>query len=457
MSGGGSGGNGGTVTTGVGGTGVAGTGVAGTGTGGTGAAGTGTGGTGVAGTGIGGTSSGGGRGGGSAGAAGGRGGTSGADGSAAGGSASGGTRGGAGGSVPDAGQSDATGSDAASGSSTVVYVSGSSSTIRVLRLVAASGMLESASMTADGGSNPTYLALHPNKTFLYAVNESGANSKILAFAVGPAGALTKLPTNGEAATAPGQGPPHLSVHPSGKWIFAAHYGSGHTTVHPILANGGVGAPVYNDKTATAEAHQAMVDPTAKFLFVPCRTPNTIAQYRIDEATGTLTANNPARVTAPTSGTGPRHMAFHPSGKWAYVLGELNGHVVTYAYDGTTGLLSSPAEIPTTNNENSAAHIVVHPNGRFAFASLRRSNEIVTLTLDAATGRATVSAHQTTMISTPRDFTLDPSGQLLLVANQGSGNVVVFGINDADGTLAMRSAFATSGVSQPQCVLATTLP
>lgn len=351
------------------------------------------------------------------------------------------------------------GGDGAGGSAspTYVFASGNTSTIRTYRLDTATGMLQALSMTSDGGQSPTYLALHPNKKFLYAVNEAGASSKIIAFSVGADGALSKLATNGEATTAPGQGPPHLSVHPSGKWIFAAHYGSGHTTVHPITSNGGVGALVFNDKTANAEAHQAKVDPTGKFLLVPCRTPNTVAQYKIDEGTGTLTANNPPRVTAPTGNTGPRHMDFHPNGKWAYVLGELNGHVLTYAYDGTTGLLSNPTEIPTVDGENAGAHIVVHPNGRFAFVSLRKSNEITTLTLDATTGRPTVSAHQTTMISTPRDFTLDPSGQFLLVANQNSGNVVVFAINATDGTLTMRSAMTTSGISQPECVVAATLP
>jgi 6-phosphogluconolactonase len=300
------------------------------------------------------------------------------------------------------------------------------------------------------------LAFHPNKKFLYALNEAGANSKLIAFAIGAQGALTKLSTNGESPTTPGQGPPHLSVHPSGKWVFAAHYTSGHTTVHPILDNGGVGALAFSDKTATNEAHQAKVDPTGKFLLVPCRTPNYVAQYAIDEATGKLTANTPARAMAPTSGTGPRHLDFHPNGRWAYVLGELNGHVLTYDYDGTTGLLTNPKEIATKDGETSAAHILVHPNGRFAFASLRKNNEIATLTLDAQTGQPMVTAHQTSMISTPRDFTIDPSGQFLLVVNQGSGTIVVFDINQTSGALTMRSSSPT-GVTQPQFVGAIALP
>ena len=414
---------------------------------------TGSGGVGSGGSNSGGSSSGGSSSGGSS--SGGAGGAStGGRGGSGGGATGGGAQGGASSTGGRGGGGDGAGGAAAP---TFVFASGNSSTIRVFRLDTATGMLQAASMTTDGGQSPTYLALHPNKKFLYAVNEAGANSKIIAFSVGADGALSKLSTNGEATTTPGQGPPHLSVHPSGKWIFAAHYGSGHTTVHPITSNGGVGALVFNDKTANAEAHQAKVDPTGKFLMVPCRAPNTVAQYRIDEATGMLTANTPARVTAPTSGTGPRHMDFHPNGKWAYVLGELNGHVLTYAYDGATGLLSNPTEITTKDGENAAAHIVVHPTGAFAFASLRRNNEITTLTLDASTGRPTVTAHQTAMISTPRDFTLDPSGRFLLVANQGGGNVLVFAIDQTDGTLTMRSAMTTSGISQPQTVVAATLP
>jgi 6-phosphogluconolactonase len=312
-------------------------------------------------------------------------------------------------------------------------------------------------MTSDGGSNPTYLAFHPNKKFLYAVNESGASSKVLAFSIDAGGALAKLSQGGEAATAPGQGPPHLSVHASGNWIYAAHYGSGHTTVHPIMAGGGVGVPASNDKTATNEAHQAVQDPTGKFLFVPCRTPNYVAQYRIDAATGALTANNPARVTAPTAGTGPRHMAFHPNGKWAYLLGELNGHVVSYDYDGTTGLLANPQDVSIRAGETSAAHILVHPSGRFAFASLRSGNEIATLAIDAQTGRLTVTAHQTSMISGPRDFTVDASGRFLLVANETNGTVKVFDISDTDGSLTFRSSIATDGISKPQFVGTLVLP
>jgi len=385
------------------------------------------------------------------------GGRNGSGGVGTGGGATGGSSSGGNGSGGSASGGTGGGGDGGAAAPSFVFASGNASTIRVYRLDPATGMLQALSMTSDGGQSPTYLALHPNKKFLYALNEAGSSSKIIAFSVGTDGALAKLATNGEATTAPGQGPPHLSVHPSGKWIFAAHYGSGHTTVHPITSNGGVGALVFNDKTCASEAHQAKVDPTGKFLLVPCRTPNTVAQYKIDEATGMLTANNPARVTAPTAGTGPRHMDFHPNGKWAYVLGELNGHVLTYAYDGATGLLSNPMEIPTKDGENAAAHIVVHPTGKFAFVSLRKSNEITTLTLDATTGQPTVTAHQTTMISTPRDFTLDPSGRFLLVANQNSGNVVVFGVDQTAGTLTMRSAMATAGISNPQCVVAATLP
>jgi 6-phosphogluconolactonase len=358
-----------------------------------------------------------------------------------------------------AGGTSGAGGDAGGGApgTTYVYVSGSSSTIRTYRLNTASGTLEYSSINTDGGNTPSYLAFHPNKKFLYAVNEAGANSKLLAFAIDGQGALTKLATNGESPTAPGEGPPHLTVHPSGKWVIAAHYGSGHTTVHPIMANGGLGPLATFAKTASNEAHQAKLDPTGKFLMVPCRTPNFVAQYTFDEATGKLTANSVASVVAPTAGTGPRHMDFHPNGRWAYVLGELNGHVIEYDYDGTTGRLSHPQEIETEFGETSAAHILVHPNGHFAFVSLRKTNEIVTLSLNSQTGAPFALAHQTTMIDTPRDFTIDPSGQLLLVANQGSGDVLVFSIDQTGGRLTMRSKVATAGINQPQFVGAITLP
>jgi len=151
------------------------------------------------------------------------------------------------------------------------------------------------------------------------------------------------------------------------------------------------------------------------------------------------------------------MDFHPNGRWAYVLGESNGHVLSYDYSGATGLLSNPQELSIRDGEASAAHIVVHPSGRFVFASLRQTNELATLAVNAQTGRLTVTAHQSSMIAGPRNFTVDPSGRFLLVANSSTGTVKVFEISDTDGTLTFRSTMTTDGISQPQFVGALVLP
>ena len=366
-------------------------------------------------------------------------------------------RGGAGGGAAGRGGA---GGAAGAGGEVVVYVSGASSTISIFALDLTAGTLTSRG-TAAGGTSPTYLAFNPSNRFLYAGN--GGQGRITSFRIETGGALTSL---GDVSTAGMVGSmsymasvTHVSVHPTGNWVFAAHFDSGHVTVSSIVSTGVAAAPV-DVKRPANEAHQIISDAAGRHVFVPCRSGNVIAQYQFDSATGRLAASVPPTVQAAT-GAGPRHMAFHPNQQYAYVINELNGTTTSYLYDATTGLLSMPqslSNVPSGVNETSSAHIVVHPTGNFVYGANRTHNSIVMFRVDSGTGRLTSIGNETGggMVRTPRDFGMDPTGRYLLVANQGTSTVIVFRINTTDGTLT-RVGDPVTVPSMPQFAGAIALP
>ena len=310
-----------------------------------------------------------------------------------------------------------------------VYTSGSDSPeIRVLRFDLESGQLSAiASVEAAPGSG--YLAFHPNRKYLYAINR--APSKVVAYAINPAdGTLRRI---NDVTVEGAAGATHVAVHPNGKWVMVAYFGSGHVSIHPIREDGSVGELADLQQT-TAQAHHAMVAGGGKFLIVPCRDGNAIHKFALDEKTGKLTPT--AQVSVET-GTGPRHIAFHPSRGFAYVINESNGTMTSYVFDPVTAQLSDPqslSNVPAGISENAAAHVEVHPSGRFVYGSNRLSHSIAIYEV-ASSGRLQARGHETAggLVNRPRDFTLDPAGKWMLVANQGTAEVLVFRIND-DGSL-----------------------
>jgi 6-phosphogluconolactonase len=326
------------------------------------------------------------------------------------------------------------GDDAAAAKTYYVYVGGASE-ITTLTLDIGSGALSRKGMMG-AGSAPGYLAWDAEKKYLYAAQ--GSPGRVIAYAINRmTGALTRINDASTAGMGLMSGVTHLSVHPSGKWVLTAHFASGHVAVLPVREDGGVGTPVFIHRPAD-QAHQIISDAAAQYVFVPCRDGNVVAQYRIDVGTGRLMPNNPASVRA-APGAGPRHMDFHPSGKYAYVINEKNGTMTSYKYDAETGRLSDPATSRTTPagfSETAAAHVVVHPSGAFVYGSNRRHQSIVIFSVDEATGRLKLVGHEMGggLIDTPRDFTVDPTGRYLLVANQGRHTVLVFRIDQATGRL-----------------------
>ncbi len=349
-------------------------------------------------------------------------------GSSAGQTSSGGNAGASGGSAGDAGGGNG-GDGGTAPAQRFVYASGYGSDISILTLDTSTGALKSVG-SAPGGNSPSYLALAPNGRFLYAVNEASP-SRVIAFSIdASSGKLTEI--NRQNTT--GDGAPHLAVDPSGKWVTVAHYGSGHITVLPIQDNGGVGAASDTSRgpnDGCQKAHQAVFDRSGKFLFVPCLGSNYVIQFKFNA--GKLSFNEPSTVAIPG---GPRHLAFDPSEQHAYVISELESKLTSLQYDKATGLLSEAVTIPSVKQTvGSSGHVVVHPSGAFLYVSNRNENSIGLFSIDATSGRPTPVAFETSMIATPRDFTLDPSGQFLLSANQdGNQDLVVFRVAQSDGKL-----------------------
>lgn len=316
-----------------------------------------------------------------------------------------------------------------------VFIAGYNNMVTSFELNSSTGDMKELSRS-DCGKNPTYMSWHPSHKFIYAANEVSPG-KITAYSIDPKDGTLKLLNE---ASAGGNGPCHILVHPSGKWVFTASYGSGHIGITPINADGTLGTPL-EPVLGGKNAHQAVLDASGKFLFVPFLGSNQINQYKFDEASGKLTPNDPPSAPASAAKAGPRHIAFHPSGKFAYVINEQGSTVDSFNYDNSKGLLSNPQSIPTVPEGTdmkgkSTAHIVVSPDGKFVYGSNRGHDSIVIYSVNPETGRLTFVGHETggAEIKTPRDFALDLTGKFVIVANQAAENITVFKRDEAKGTL-----------------------
>ncbi|HMV46621.1 MAG TPA: lactonase family protein [Blastocatellia bacterium] len=319
--------------------------------------------------------------------------------------------------------------------------------IYVYRMNPADGQLTRQSATGNDISNPSFLAIDSSKRFLYAANESGEflgkkGGGLTSFAIDQkTGALRKL----NAVTSPGV-PCHVSVHPSGKFVLAANYGGGNVVIYPVKADGSLaeasdvaqhsgkgGDPKRQDGP---HAHSIMLDETGTFAFAPDLGIDRVMIYRIDAKNGKLVPNG---FAATKPGAGPRHFDFHPSGKFAYVISELNSTVTAFAYDKAKGALKELQTISTLPADFKAtsycADIHVHPSGKFLYGSNRGHNSIVIYAIDGSTGKLTLIGHESTRGNWPRNFGIDPTGQFLLAANQNSNSIATFRIDERTGKLA----------------------
>ncbi len=309
----------------------------------------------------------------------------------------------------------------------------------------ATGKLSKPEVAAEIPS-PSFLAIHPNHKYLYAVSEQGGKDggKVTAFAIDPkTGKLTKL----NQQPSGGSGPCHVVVDLAGKTVLVANYGSGSCASYPLHADGKLGeagsviqhkgSSVDKSRQEGPHAHSINVDKNNKFAFVADLGLDKVFVYKLDSDKGTLTPNDPpCCVTEP--GAGPRHFAFHPSGKYAFVINEMAQTLTSMKYDADTGVLTKIASYSTLPGEpvkgNSTAEVVVHPNGKWVYGSNRGHNSIVCFSINEKTGELKAVGWQGKGINTPRNFAIDPTGQYMIVGNQGSNRALLFKIDQKTGEL-----------------------
>jgi 6-phosphogluconolactonase len=297
--------------------------------------------------------------------------------------------------------------------------------------------------------DPSFLAIHPGRKFLYAVNELGEfqgrkTGGVSALSIDAStGKLTLL--NQQSSV--GNGPCHLTVDKAGKNVLVANYGSGLVACLPIRSDGSLepasssiqheGKGTNPDRQGGPHAHSINLDAANRFAFAADLGLDELLIYKFDADKGSLTPNDPpfAKV-AP--GSGPRHFAFHPNGKFAYVISEMANTVTVFAYDAEKGALDPIQTISTLPDDfrgtSYTAEVQVHPSGKFVYGSNRGHNSIAVFRVDPVSAKLTAAGHQATLGKNPRNFALDPSGSYLLAENQDSDSIVVFRIDPESGGL-----------------------
>jgi 6-phosphogluconolactonase len=312
----------------------------------------------------------------------------------------------------------------------------------------ATGELANRALAAET-KNPSFLAIHPNRRFLYAVGEletfqGKSSGAISAFAIdAKTGDLTLL----NQQSSGGPGPCHLIVDKEGKHVLAANYGGGSVCGLPIDADGRLGkatafiqhhgSSVNKQRQEGPHAHSINLDAANRFAVVADLGLDKLMIYHYDAHKGSLKPNDSPSAGI-EAGSGPRHFAFHPDGRHAYVINELASTVTALDYDAERGELKPTQTISTLpkdfHGETTCAEVQVHPSGKFLYGSNRGHNSIAVFTIDPKSGKLTAAGHQTQDIKIPRNFGIDPTGAYLLVANQDANSIVVFRINAETGEL-----------------------
>jgi 6-phosphogluconolactonase len=332
------------------------------------------------------------------------------------------------------------------------HVDGKSRGIHIFRFDTETGELHHQA-TVLGGVNPSYLALDPERRYLFAVNETGdyathTSGQVTSFLIdrqsGELEMINQQPSMGAS-------PCYVTVDATGRYVLVANYNGGSVSMLPVQAGGALGAPsafIQHEGTSVnpqrqdrPHAHSIVVDPGNHYACAADLGLDRILIYRLDLENGKLIANHEQPWARVKAGAGPRHFTFHPNGQYAYVINEIDSTMTAFAYDGSRGTLRELHTLSTLPDDfegkSWCADVHVHPSGRFVYGSNRGHNSLVVYAVDEATGKLSLVDHTSTEGIYPRNFAIDPSGQFLLAANQNSDNLVVFRIDPKLGKLALQ--------------------
>lgn len=322
--------------------------------------------------------------------------------------------------------------------------------VYVSRFNTATGELTEPQLAAEAG-NPGFLAIHPSKKYLYACGDvTSAEGKkaggISAFGIdSKSGKLTLI---NQAATT-GAGPCHVSVDKTGKVATISNYGSGSISSYAIKEDGSVspevsffqheGSGADPKRQAGPHAHSVNFSPDNRFAFACDLGLDKVLIYKVDTASGKLTPNDPPFAKTPAGG-GPRHLAFHPSGKFVFVNNEMGMSETVFAYDAEKGALTEVETVSTLPEADrgmkglSTAESVAHPNGRVVYVSNRTHDTIAVFACDPATGKLTLLQNVPVEGKIPRNICLDPTGKWLIAAHQDSATAALFKVDQDSGKL-----------------------
>lgn len=343
------------------------------------------------------------------------------------------------------------------------YTGKESKGIYACRFHPSTGRLTPVELAAET-VNPSFLAVDPAQRYLFAANEIGdyqgaKSGSVTSFAIDRhTGKLTPLNT---VATR-GADPCHLTVAKDGRHALVANYTGGSVAVLPVKPDGMLGeasdfvqhhgSSVNADRQSGPHAHNLVLTPDNRFALVADLGLDRVMVYRFDSEKGTLAPNDPP-FGGVKAGSGPRHIALHPNGRFAYVISEMGNIVTAFDWDGRKGSFHELQTVPTLprdfSGENTTAEITVHPSGRFLYGSNRGHDSIVVYRIDPAKGTLTFVEDVPTLGREPRNFALDPTGRYLFAANQNSNTVVLFRVNPRNGRLT--PAGEKVDVVSPVCV------
>jgi 6-phosphogluconolactonase len=313
-------------------------------------------------------------------------------------------------------------------------------------------------------SGPGFLAMHPDRNTLYAVGALKGKPCAAAYRVSRKGKVAALEFLNSVESGDG-GSAHVCVDRSGRTLITAQYGGGSVSVYSLNRDGSIkaraqiiehegGSKVDKRRQSSPHPHWAGVSPDNRFVFVPDLGLDRVMVYRLDAANSKITPHGSAEVPP---GGGPRHMKFHPSGKWIYVLNELQVSVTVFDYDAKNGKMTAkqtiaavPAAALAKEQARSGSEIRVHPSGQFVYSATRGHDTITAFRVNKKSGELEVIEREFVRGATPRNFNLDPSGKWLLAAGQDSHTVAAFEVDQESGELVYNRSVVNSPA--PICVL-----
>jgi 6-phosphogluconolactonase len=326
----------------------------------------------------------------------------------------------------------------------ILYVGSYGKSVMAYRFDAATGQLQTIGMTGEV-VNPSFLAADKDFRYLYAVSEvEGGTGAVAAFSIdrssGSLHALNTQPSGGVA-------PCHLAVDKDSKMLIVANYGTGGVSAYPIGANGRLGemsslmtakgSGPNTDRQDGPHAHEVVISSDNRIAYVPDLGLDQIRMYRLDPSTAKLTPNDPP-FAKQSPGMGPRHLAFTPDEKFAYVMNELKSEVSVFARDAATGNLTKIQDVsslaPGYAGENGPAEILVDSQGKFVYATNRGEDTIAVFAINPSDGKLTLVQSISAEGKSPRGLEIDPTGSFIFAGNQKTDNFVIYHIDKNTGKL-----------------------